>query len=294
MSLFSNYNTPGNGILKAPHEKKGFFKFWEIYGRHMWKLMELNFVYFIFCIPLVATVVLTLGTKHMTWIALGIPSAIVGPATAGMTKVARNFSQERPSFVFHDFWEALKKNFKQGIAMGFIDVLFILGFIVGIPVYKQLAEQNSMMYIPFVLCLACMLTFYMMHFYIYPMICSTNLTMKQILKNSLFLVNLGIKESAWTLLSSIIVILMVYLFMPYTYFIIPFFPLTFIAFISCFNCYPVIRKHVIQPYYDQRGEENPEFAYKKVSPDEAVFEDRAAEEAPVKEKKLRRKGKTIS
>ena len=62
----------------------------------------------------------------------------------------------------------------------------------------------------------------------------------------------------------------------------------------CFNCYPVIRKHVIQPYYDQRGESNPEFAYKDADPDEKLFEDRAAEETPVKTKESRKKGKTIS
>ena len=27
MSLFGNYNTPGRGVLKAPQEKKGIFKF---------------------------------------------------------------------------------------------------------------------------------------------------------------------------------------------------------------------------------------------------------------------------
>jgi len=61
--------------------------------------------------------------------------------------------------------------------------------------------------------------------------------------------------------------------------------------VTCFNCYPVIRKHVIQPYYDQRGESNPEFAYKDADPDEKLFEDRAAEETPVKTKESRKKAK---
>ena len=119
------------------------------------------------------------------------------------------------------------------------------------------------------------------------MMCSTNLTMVQILKNSLFLVNLSIKQTIYTLLSTITVLMLVYLFMPYTYFLIPFFPMTFITFVACFNCYPVIRKNVIQPYYDQRGEQNPEEATVE---GEALFEDKAAEEeAPVAEKKTRRK-----
>ncbi len=293
MALFGNYDTPGRGVLKTPHEKKGFFKFWEIYGRHMWKLMELNLLYFLFCLPLFAAVILSLSTYNPYWLVLCIPGTVIGPATAAMTRVARNFSQERPAFVMHDFFKAFKTNFKQGMAMGVIDNIFVIWFIVGIPVYKSLAEQNSMMYIPFVISLACMLTFFMMHFYIYQMMCSTNLTMGQILKNSLFLVNLGIKQTIWTLLVSLIVMGLTYMFMPYTYFIIPFFPMTFIAFVACFNCYPVIRKHVIQPYYDQRGELNPEDAAAIAAPGEALFVDKAAEETPVKKAEKAKKARTI-
>ena len=255
MSLFGNYNTPGRGVLKAPQEKKGIFKFFEVYGRHMWKLMELNLLYFVFCIPMTLMVILMLMTSNPIWLLLAVPSVLVGPATAAMTKVCRNYSQERNAF---------------------------------------LLEQNSMIYIPFVICISCLIVFFMMHFYIYLMISSTNLNMKQIIKNSFYLVSLGIKQSLWSLLASLIVIVMMYLFLPYSLFILPFWPLSFICFVTCFNCYPVIRKHVIQPYYDQRGESNPEFAYKNADPDEQLFEDRAAEETPVKTKESRKKGKTIS
>lgn len=271
MALFGNYNTPGRGVLKTQHEKKGFFKFWEVYGRHIWKLMGLNLLYLVFCIPVVT----------------------FGPATAAMTKVVRNFSQERPVFILHDFMDAFKKNFKQGLFMGIIDVLFVAAFIVGIPMYKYWAEQNSMIYIPYAICLGCVVMFVMMHFYIYLMICSTNLSMKQILKNSLFLVGLGLKESLWTLLATVIVVAAMYLFFPYTLFIIPFWPLTFVPMVAAFNCYPVIRKHVIQPYYDQRGEENPEFANQNT--DDTLFEDRAEQETVHTDtKNSRKKGKTIS
>ena len=84
MSLFGNYNTPGRGVLKAPQEKKGIFKFFEVYGRHMWKLMELNLLYFVFCIPLTLMVILMLMTSNPIWLLLAIPSVLVGPATAEM------------------------------------------------------------------------------------------------------------------------------------------------------------------------------------------------------------------
>ena len=218
MSLFGNYNTPGRGVLKAPQEKKGIFKFFEVYGRHMWKLMELNLLYFVFCIPLTLMVILMLMTSNPIWLLLAIPSVLIGPATAAMTKVCRNYSQERNAFLLHDFWDSFKKNFKQGTIMGAIDIIFAIGFMVGIPMYKYWAEQNSMIYIPFVICISCLIVFFMMHFYIYLMISSTNLNMKQIIKNSFYLVSLGIKQSLWSLLASLIVIVMMYLFLPYSVF----------------------------------------------------------------------------
>ena len=74
MSLFGNYNTPGRGVLKAPQEKKGIFKFFEVYGRHMWKLMELNLLYFVFCIPMTLMVILMLMTSNPIWLLLAVPS----------------------------------------------------------------------------------------------------------------------------------------------------------------------------------------------------------------------------
>ena len=271
MGLFSNYNSAGPGVPKAPQEKIGFFKFMEVYGRRMWILMGLNLIYLLACIPVVT----------------------FGPATAAMTKVARNFSQERHAFVWHDFWQAFKKNFKQSFIMGLIDLLFIVSAIVAIPSYSAWAEQNKMMYIPFVICLMCVIVFFMMHFYIYLMIVSTTLSLRQIFKNAFFLTSLGLKQSLITLLVWLTVGFMMITMLPLSLFLMLFWTMSFLCFVTCFNCYPVIRKYVIQPYYDKLGEDNPEFDYLK-NDDEAVFEDMGGKEAPIEEeKKPKKKGKRI-
>ena len=290
MGFFGNYDTPGRGVLKTPHEKRPFFKFWEVYFRHMWHLMGLNLLYFLFTLPLFVMLVAVTETGNMKWMILLLISGIVGPATAAMTRVVRNYSQERPTFMLHDFRKAFKTNLKQGLIMGYIDSLVIVSFIVGVPLYSHMAQQNNIMYVPYVLCLSCMLVFFMMHFYIYQMMCSTNLTMKQILRNALFLVTIGLKKTIYTLLASLFVIIFSYLLlvlpttMPVGMTLLMFFPYTFMTFVACFNCYPVIRKHVIQPYYDKTGEKNPED--QDIDPDEVLFEDKAAEEevVPVQKK----------
>ena len=48
MGLFgSNYERAGSGIAKNAPKKKGFFRFFEIFGRKFWKLFELNLLYFL-------------------------------------------------------------------------------------------------------------------------------------------------------------------------------------------------------------------------------------------------------
>jgi uncharacterized membrane protein YesL len=270
MALFRRYDQPGMGIPKAPVEKKGFFKFIDLYSRKCWKLIQLNLLYLLALIPIVT----------------------FGPATAAMTKICRNWSQERNAFIWSDFWDAFKKNFKQSFAMGLIDIICLVGFSIAIPSYSEWAKQTTWMYIPLVICLSCCIVFFMMHFYIYIMIVSTNLSLRKIVKNAFFLVSLGVKNSLWTLIVWIVVGCFLYFFYPITLFIAPFWPFSFICFCGTFNCYPVIRKFVIQPYYDARGEDNPEFDYLKT--DDSIFEDRGIEE-PVSGKSTKKsKPKTIS
>ena len=66
-----------------------------------------------------------------------------------------------------------------------------------------------------------------------------------------------------------------------------------LGLIYAFNNFPAIRKYVIQPYYDERGEENPEFAYRNTE-GEALFVDTPeTEEPPKPQPKERNKKRTI-
>ena len=80
---------------------------------------------------------------------------------------------------------------------------------------------------------------------------------------------------------------------PVTLILVPLWAITFIGFIIMFNSYPKVQKYVINPYYEERGMDNPEYDYlKPLSADESVFIDMGGQEAPVEGKK--KKGKIIS
>ncbi len=284
---FSNpfdYESAGAGIPKNAPKKKRIAVFFDIFFGKFWKLLGLNAIYMLFCLPIVT----------------------IGPATAGVTKVLRNFSQQRPVFLWGDFIESFRKNMKQALAMGFIDIFMFISVGLACYIYPLFAKtyQNNMWYVPFIISLAVGITVFIMSGYAYLMIVTTNLSFKNILKNSFYLTCVCAKQSLTTfLICAIISFVGVFLFITndYAKFCVIFAPATIIGLIVCFNFYPIIQKFVINPYYEQRGEESPEYDYLKPSED-AIFTDMGGKEKPIVSKKAqekinkraKRKGKTIS
>lgn len=286
------------GLARPPREKKGIFKFFEVYGRRFWKLIGLNVMYFMFFVPVLVAWWLVGELDSYAPLALCLITAVCfGPATAAMTKICRNYSQERNAFFFADFKETFTKCFGQACIMGIIDIVFIVGFSVAIPAYMQWAQQNEVMYIPFIISLSFLIVFFSMHFYIYLMIASTNLSLRQILKNAFILVPAGIKATLCTFLAWLMAIMAIVFLNVYSVILIPLWPMSFICFVDAYCCYPLIRKYVIQPYYDARGEKNPEFSYLDKSESEKVFEDKPELDKPVpkdQNKNKNKKSRTIS
>lgn len=272
-----NYQNSGAGISKNGPAKGRLKLFFEILGVRIWKIFTLNMIYTIFCLPIIT----------------------IGPATAGITKVLKNYSIDKNAYVWSDFFDAFKSNFLKSFIVGVFDCIAFLGVAAGCWLYPNMAEQsgNKMYYVIFAITLSVAVTFIIMNYYVFLMIVSTDLSMKNIVKNALALTFLAPKQNLLSLFSMIVItILFLYLiiFVNMQFlFLLPFVPATFIAFIICYNCYPIIQKYVINPYYESRGEENPEAPKEYQDDEEALFEDMGGKEKPVEIKK-NRKGKIIS
>lgn len=240
---FGNFNKEGPGVPKETPPQKRIVSFFEIYFRKFWNIIKINLLYVIFCIPIVT----------------------IGPATAGMTYVLRNYAREEHAFVFGDFWDAFKSNFKQSFITGILQAILLFVFYYVIAFYYLNLSAGTMYYI----CLGISLFFVMALLfasnYIYLMIVTLDLKLKDIYKNGLIFAFVGLKENLFTLLGYIIVIgipLLILLFAPIEISIIAtillvamLVPATLI-FISCFNSYPVIKKYCIDPYNKRIEEDN--------------------------------------
>lgn len=159
---FFDYSKPGPGVPKDAPPKHRFIVFFEVFSRKFWKLVQLNILYIMCCIPIVT----------------------IGPATAGFTYVLRNFSREEHAWVFSDFMEHTRKNFKQAFIVGLIDIVAIYLGYVNYMFYSQSMYSTSIIgYIKYFVILVGVI-FAIMHFYIYPMMVTFKLSIKQIFKNA--------------------------------------------------------------------------------------------------------------
>lgn len=259
MALFGNKKTT-SGVQKGAPQKKPFFQFWETFGEKFWKFFQVNLIYVLFCIPIVT----------------------FGPATAAMTQVMRKFTIGEPIFIFEEFKSAFKKNFKQAFFIGLLDLFLIGVFIINLMFYYAAASEGvgSENFLLLAVSLGIGVMIYMMHFYIYPQIVALQLSLPQIIKNSFILMVAGLKNSLAALFSTALLYILIYIGLPYTLFALPFVPAAWVSFIGTFCAYPVIRKYIIDPYYEARGEVNPEYTRYEVEEGESLFTDRGGFEEP--------------
>ena len=295
MALFGNSRKHQAGIAKDIPEKKPFFRYWEIAFRKFWKIIDVNMLLAAGCLPLIgAAAIMYYFSEKYASTAFLIAAVLVivfavcfGPLIAACTQILRNFAREKPMFLMNTFFKTFKNNFKQACLVGIIDLVMIASVASSLYVYpKMIAASGATIY--YVLLIATMsiaLAVTMTSFYAYLMIVSTDLSFGNMLKNSLALSFIALKKNLLTFLIALLIMgscgLLTYLF-PYVSVLWIFIPTGFVAFMIVFNCYPVIQKFVINPYYAQRGEINPEIMANQTN-GENLFEDRGGKELPPEE-----------
>lgn len=289
MGLFYNYETSGKGVAKNGPQKKPFFKFWEQFIGKFWKILLINFIFFIFSgmILIFVGAIIAGQTRDMRWMLLSIPFVIgFGPASAASMQVMRKFTLEKPIFVFDEFKKAYKNNFRQALPVGIFDVLFFGLFAYGAVFYFQVIADSPTAgnYAMMILSTAIASYIFMANFYVYLEIVSLTLPLGKIVKNALLLTVMGIKVNIINFVVSLLFGAAIYLFFPFSTFFLPAIPFGWLMFLYAFNCYPVIQKYIINPYYESKGERNPELPEEE-SEEEHIFTDRGGTEQEIKPKR---------
>lgn len=274
MGLFSiNYNKPGPGVDKDAPPKPRFFVFFEVLKRKFWHLIKVNLLFVltnILALPLaffVASVFLQkievdggFGDLFLrVFIAMFmvmLPLVTIGPVHAGYTYTLRNYSREEHSFIWWDFKENFVRNFKQGMIITVIDLVVM--YLLGIALIFYTSSGNIISVVATSFVVLSLLIFSMMHLYIYPMLVTVNLTIKDLYKNALIFSIIKLFPNllfiilnfviAFAAFYNIIIGIILYIF------ILP----SFIGLMNNFYVNPIIKKYVIDPMLPPPEEEEDE------------------------------------
>lgn len=249
-----DYTKPGPGVSKDEPQKYRFFVFFEILFRKFWKLIAMNDLYILCCLPVIT----------------------IGPATAGYTYILRNFAREEHAFLWMDYRDTIEKNWKQAFFVSVINAG--LGFFIyeATTFWYAQFEHSFIMVIPFAFCTCVMFIFIFMQYYIYIMLITFKLNLRQIYKNAFIFAFAGLPQNILiTLILGLVGLLM------YISLIIPLLfvallltiAVSFCGLVINFIAWPVIKKYMVDPYYEMHPDErsHPE------DESEALFRDKGFE-----------------
>lgn len=178
-----------------------------------------------------------------------------GLVNVGCTRILRTMVREEPMFFRQDFFEAIKKNFRQGLLFGVVDCVICALLIFDVVWFN--ANTGGMMTFFLIVSWGTIIIYAMMRMYVYLMMITFDLSIPKLLKNALIFTALGIKRNLLALLGSVVVFGLCWALITFA------FPLGFTAFLiipfalSAFMCayaaYPKINEVMIEPYYDKDG-----------------------------------------
>lgn len=236
-----NYEKEGPGVEKNAPKKKSFIVFFELFFKNFWKIAFSSFCFLLLSLPVIT----------------------YGLAAVGFTNVTRNLALDTHSFGVSDFFETIKKNWKQALPAGIINTVILVWLI-----WDLYFFYNNTTGVFSVIAMAAVLTvlivFIMMGYYMWTIMITFKLKLKQIYVNSFKFAIIGLKRN---LLISVL-LLVVYaaifclllinrniftlLFVLLAVFVIPGFRFLLVEF----NIFEKIKKFMIVPYYKEHPDED--------------------------------------
>ncbi|MBQ9408866.1 MAG: DUF624 domain-containing protein [Clostridia bacterium] len=125
----------------------------------------------------------------VTTLLIAIPLfAIASLGRPGMMYVLRNWARDEHSFVWQDYKDAIKANWKQSLPLGLLNGLSFLLFFVAWTFYGEQANSNWIFAIPQGLMLVILIVWWMMNEVIYVMMVTYDMKLFTLIRNSILMV----------------------------------------------------------------------------------------------------------
>lgn len=170
--------------------------------------------------------------------------------------IMRNVIKCEPIFWGTDFFGTIKKNWKLALPLGILDAVILALNAYAIYFYWLNYEY---MYVMFFCSLVTFIIYMFMRFYMYMIAVTFDLSFFKVLKNSFIFSILCIGKNFLAIIGIALVVFLTMLFAAFYTPIGVIFLLVFVfgvcSFISTYVAYPQMKKFMIDPYYNENGEQ---------------------------------------
>ena len=189
-----------------------------------------------------------------------------GIVNAGTAYILRNIAKGEPVFVWSDFWYAAKRNWRQALPFGIIDIVINVILVCNVYLMATSGIANFFESVMLWSSIILFVLYFVMRYYMYVQMVTFKLKTTKIFKNSLIFALLGIKRNIIALLGILFGILLEVAFIfAFKGILISFgvgLPLLILfstfAYMKVFAAYYKIKEIMIDPYLREHPEENPD------------------------------------
>ncbi len=189
-----------------------------------------------------------------------------GYINVGTTYILRSLVRREPVFMWSDFWYAIRRNKKQGLLMGILD-LAVLGLLIFDLVYFYGLVGSFAMDMMFFLIIALLLIYNFMRYYLYLMLITFDLPMGKLIKNAFIFSVVGIKRNVMALLGMLAMLIINYILImllaPLGLIVVVILPLLYFpgcaGFMAAYAAWAKIEDLMIKPYrreHDDDGDDD--------------------------------------
>ena len=211
---------------QSRYPKHRFTLYFMLFYEAFWRIIGANLMFILFCLPVVT-----------------IPAAI-----GGLTRVMSRLARDEQVYVIDDFIQGFKEEWKKSTIFGLITILFFALAYLAIGVYSKLIDNSIISTILLALVFTVILVFLACANYVWVMIVSVDLPLKQIIKNALALCLVKPFGTLITLVVQGAVIFVALGYFPVGLFLPLIFGFSIMSFTGSFNAWPQIEKYVINPH----------------------------------------------
>ena len=192
--------------------------FFQVLKDHFFDLIKVNFLQLIFWIPFILWTYINLiaiqsidtqailggegGSQAFTstvsgyvsmWLLGLVPClAITGPSSAGAAYIMRNWARDQHAFLWSDYKDAFKGNWKQALATSVFTAFVPILAYTAVMFYSEASKMNMIMIAPMVVVLSAVFLWTIMLPLMYPMMVGYELKLKDMIKNAFIMATAGL------------------------------------------------------------------------------------------------------